>query len=70
MLEYAANDVLYLLQVFKIMKDNLENKLNNLLSIQNINDECLKYLEYSKMNLSINNNNNLDMNTLVEGLIK
>lgn len=72
MLEYTANDVLYLPTIYFIIKQNCENGIYKNLTFDKILAECNKYLEYSKINLTIKNFNkiSIESNKEVEGLIK
>ena len=72
MKEYAARDVIYLPVIYKIFKDNCEKKSYNSLNIEDIQDECVRYLRYTKINLNIRNYNkiNIEKDKQVEGLIK
>ncbi len=72
MLEYTANDVLYLPKIYEIIKDLCNNGNYSSLSFDHITTESNKYLEYSEINLSIKNFNklNLQKDKEVEGLIK
>jgi len=64
MIEYAANDVIYLPQLYYIFCENAVNG--------KIKSECEKYLEYLKINLNIKNFNkiNLETDRVIQGLIK
>jgi ribonuclease D len=64
MIEYAANDVIYLPQLFYIFCENIPyGKIKN---------ECEKYLEYLNINLNIKNFNkiNLETDRVIQGLLK
>ena len=64
MIEYAANDVVYLPQLYYIFCENA--------AYAKIKSECEKYLEYLKINLSIKNFNkiNLETDRVIQGLLK
>lgn len=72
MLEYTANDVLFLPKIYEIIKELCNNGSYSSLSFNHITAESNKYLEYSKINLTIKNFNkiNLQKDKEVEGLIK
>ena len=72
MKEYAARDVIYLPVIYKIFKDNCEKNIYNTLNVEDIQNECVKYLRYTKINLNIRNFNktNIEKDKCVEGLIK
>ena len=84
---YAGNDVLYLPKIFEIIymklskknssyhinnSKNFKKKVFSNLSIENIFNECKKYLSYVKINLNIKNFNktNIQQHTILQGLIK
>ena len=72
MKEYAARDVIYLPVIYKNFKDNCEKNIYNSLNIEDIQNECVRYLRYTKINLNIRNYNkiNIEKDKRVEGLIK
>ena len=67
MLEYAANDVIYLPKIYNAIKETCCGD-----AIDRIIEECNKYLCYSKINLGIKNFNkfNLEADTEIKGLVK
>ena len=69
---YAGNDVIYLPRIYDMFCARCEKKLVKNLTIQNIFDECNKYLSYVKINLNIKNFNktNIQRNSILQGLIK
>jgi hypothetical protein len=64
MIEYAANDVIYLPQLYYIFSENA--------AYGKIKSECEKYLEYLRINLNIKNFNkiNLETDRVIQGLLK
>jgi hypothetical protein len=75
MLEYTAVDVIYLPAIYNKFKQSFESieipQYKNL-TFDKILLECKKYLEYTKINLSIKNFNkiNIEKDKEVEGLLK
>ena len=72
MLEYTACDVLFLPKIYHLIKINCENEVYNHLTFDKIKQECNKYLEYCKINLTIKNFNkiSIEKDKIVEGLLK
>jgi ribonuclease D len=72
MKEYAANDVIYLPNLFNLFKENCEKKMFNDIELKGITKECEKYLNYSKINLNIKNFTkvSIEKDKKIEGLIK
>jgi hypothetical protein len=72
MLEYTANDVLYLQKVHSIIKGLCESGTYTNLNYEIIMDECSRYLNYTQINLPIKNFNkmNIQKDKELEGLLK
>jgi hypothetical protein len=72
MLEYTANDVLYLPKIYEIIKKLCDDGIYPSLTLNKITKESIKYLEYSEINLTIKNFNkiNIPKDKEVEGLLK
>ena len=69
---YAGNDVIYLPKIYDIICDNCDRKIIKNVTVENIFDECKKYLKYVNINLKIKNFNktNILKGTEIQGLIK
>jgi predicted RNA-binding protein with RPS1 domain len=69
---YAGSDVLYLPQIYDLILQKCEKKIVKKITIEDIFQECQKYLEYLKINKNIKNYNkmNLKKGTKIKGLIK
>ena len=69
---YAGNDVIYLPKIYNIICSNVDRKIIKNITVQNIFDECKKYLKYVNINLKIKNFNktNIQRGTEIQGLIK
>ena len=69
---YAGNDVIYLPKIYNIICSNIDRKMIKNINVQNIFDECKKYLKYVNINLKIKNFNktNIQRGTEIQGLIK
>jgi hypothetical protein len=72
MLEYTANDVIYLPKIYEIIKNVCDEGLYPTLTINKIKKESSKYLDYLEINLSIKNFNkiNIQKDKEIEGLLK
>ena len=72
MLEYASNDVLYLPKIYYLIQQYCEQGMYQNLTFYTIMNQCNKYLEYSKINLSIKNFNkiNIEKGKELFGLLK
>jgi ribonuclease D len=72
MLDYTADDVLYLDKIYSIIKTNCEKGNYKNLTFDRIQYECKKYLEYCKINLGVKNFNkiSIEKDKIVEGLLK
>lgn len=68
MIEYAANDVKYLPQLYEIFIEKFKEKEK---MIDDVFKECQKYLIYPKLNLNVKNfNRNTLKNQTITGLFK
>jgi ribonuclease D len=69
---YAANDVIHLVNLYNLFKENCEKKLFNELTFDRILQECERYLKYTKINLNIKNFNkvSIEKDKKVEGFLK
>ena len=69
---YAGNDVIYLPKIYNIICSKCDKKIIKDITVENIFDECKKYLKYVNINLKIKNFNktNIQKGTEIEGLIK
>lgn len=72
MIQYAASDVIYLPKFFYLVKEKIEKHCYKDLTIESIKNECMKLIDYPKMNLNIMNFNkhSLATNKEIEGLFK
>lgn len=69
MIKYAANDVIYLPKIYKLMI-NIISGLKGL-SIQHVLESCELYLQYPNLNKDINHKTReLQENSQIQGLIK
>ena len=69
---YAGCDVFYLPKLYDLFVQKCEQKIVKKITIQNIFQECEKYLQYLQINKNIKNYNkmNLAKGTKIKGLIK
>ena len=69
---YAGKDVYYLPRIYEIISCKCLNGEFNTLSLEQIFEECKKYLNYVTINLNIKNFNktNLKKSSIVQGIIK
>ena len=69
---YAGCDVFYLPKIYDLIVQKIEKKIVKKITIENIFEECQKYLQYLKINKNIKNYNkmNLTKGTKIKGLIK
>ena len=69
---YAGCDVKYLHKVYDIICKKCEKGINNNIKIENIFEECNKYLKYLEINKEFKNFNRADLNKgkRLSGLIK
>ena len=69
---YAGCDVFYLPKLYELFVEKCEKKIVKKITIQNIFQECEKYLKYLDINKNIKNYNkmNLTKGTKIKGLIK
>ena len=61
---YAGSDVLYLPKLYYLFKDKIEKKIVKKITMEDIFNECKKYLNYLSINKNIKNYNKMN---LVEG---
>ena len=67
---YAGNDVIYLPKIYDIICDNCDRKIIKNVTVENIFDECKKYLKYVNMKIKNFNKTNILKGTEIQGLIK
>ncbi len=69
MIEYAANDVIYLPKIYEMMVEQI--KENKTQTITEVVESCEVYLKYPEINLDISYNmREVDESSQVQGLIK
>ena len=69
---YAGSDVLYLPKLYYLFKDKIEKKIVKKITMEDIFNECKKYLNYLSINKNIKNYNKMNLveGTKIKGLIK